>query len=294
MALALRVGQRLKGAKSHYELTRSLNVLVKTSAPERKRFLKCEYDSYMRPAISSCTSLRAMLDIVGDPAGFENETKNEPPCLVFEWMDSTLADISPKDYLKNHALYKAIFKAGLESLAVLGDQKIVHTDLKPENILLSNLSSPIPIATIGDLGLGTHSFSNRIISCSLQSSDRRRLQRMAGSAIRHACTRDLERYGCSHRPDVWSLAATVLVWLKPGILGLAGVKDNLWPSLWCMAKIMGLFPGWTALPASTESIRKEAVAAKHLLEARDPERPEEMYMNVHPLDDELQTLGISD
>lgn len=100
--------------------------------------------------------------------------------------------------------------------------------------------------------------------------------------------------GCSHRSDVWSLAATVLVWLKPGILGFAGAKDDLWPSLWCMTKIMGLFPGWTALPARTETIRKEAIAAKLLLDTRDLDRPKEMYMNVHPLDDELQTMSISD
>lgn len=125
MALALRVGQRLRGAKGHYELTRSLlpgahkstvfqakvlpvygdsvpeawfvtftshdnqsllanhlaSVLIKTSAPERRRFLKCEYDCYMRPAISSCASLRAMHDIAGDPADLEIETKNEAPCL---------------------------------------------------------------------------------------------------------------------------------------------------------------------------------------------------------------------
>ena len=99
--------------------------------------------------------------------------------------------------------------------------------------------------------------------------------------------------GCSHRSDVWSLATTVLVWMKPGILGTAGIKDDFWPSIWCPTKLMGVFPGWTGLLTPTTPMRRNIGIAKLLLVEPDPDRPEEPYFEVSPLDDELRALHIS-
>lgn len=83
--------------------------------------------------------------------------------------------------------------------------------------------------------------------------------------------------------------------MKPGILGTAGIRDGLWPSLWCMAKLLGVFFGWACRSGATtviekeleEVIHSEMETAKILLEEPDPDRPEEPYMNVSPLDDAL-------
>ena len=56
--------------------------------------LNGEYNAYMRPAIASCASIRAMFDIVGNPADLDNPATESPPYLVFEWMDDTLSQLS--------------------------------------------------------------------------------------------------------------------------------------------------------------------------------------------------------
>lgn len=81
---------------------------------------------------------------------------SEPPCLVFEWMDQTLAEIPPKDHFQNDALYKAVFEAGLNALAALHDENLIHADLKPNNILISGIESHKPIARKGDLGVSMY------------------------------------------------------------------------------------------------------------------------------------------
>lgn len=83
-----------------------------------------------------------MCDIVGEPRDLGTDAENSPPCLVFEWMDQTLRELSPADHQHNTALFKAIFEAGLNSLATLADQKLVHKvqywDLLPSWRLLSS------------------------------------------------------------------------------------------------------------------------------------------------------------
>ncbi|KAH9224390.1 kinase-like domain-containing protein [Leptodontidium sp. 2 PMI_412] len=217
-------------------------VLIKTATKERKKFLKQEYDSHCRLAISSSPFIRKMYDIVGDVEDFDDRSQNHTPCLVFEWMDQTLADIPVKDHLRNDALQRAIFEAGLAGLAALHEENLVHTDIKPENILVSGLENLRPTAKIGDLGLTATDGFNKY---QVQPFAMRAPEVWRG-------------YGCSHRSDVWSLAAAVLAWAKPGTLGVAA-----------------------------------AIAAKDLLEAKVPDRPDEQYIKVRSLDEELQSVNIS-
>lgn len=105
------------------------SVLIKTATKERKKFLKQEYDSHCRLAISSSPFIRKIYDIVGDVEDFDDRSQNHTPCLVFEWMDQTLADIPVKDHLRNDALQRAIFEAVLAGLAALHEENLVHTGM---------------------------------------------------------------------------------------------------------------------------------------------------------------------
>jgi hypothetical protein len=68
-----------------------------------------------------------MCDIIGNYEDLENDTENDPPYLVL--MDHALEELSPKNQLQNDALHKAIFEAGLTSLAALHEEKLVHTGM---------------------------------------------------------------------------------------------------------------------------------------------------------------------
>lgn len=68
-----------------------------------------------------------MFDIIGDPRDLGSDSTSPLPCLVFEWMDHTFQNLSPSDHRQNTALFRAVFKAGLNTLATLGDQKLVDT-----------------------------------------------------------------------------------------------------------------------------------------------------------------------
>lgn len=102
------------------------------------------------------------------------------------------------------------------------------------------------------------------------SSGSRRFRQVENATICYACTRGWQGYGCSHRSDVWSLAATVLVWMKPGILGTHGIQVGMWPEIWCMPKLMGLFPAWTGLPAATPAIQEDVVLCKLMAKNKSP------------------------
>ncbi|KAL5317731.1 hypothetical protein ACEPPN_014829 [Leptodophora sp. 'Broadleaf-Isolate-01'] len=165
-------------------------------------------------------------------------------------MDQTLADIPVKDHLRNDALQRAIFEAVLAGLAALHEENLVHTDIKPENILVSGLENLRPTAKIGDLGLTATDGFNKY---QVQPFAMRAPEVWRG-------------YGCSHRSDVWSLAAAVLAWARPGTLGVA---------------------------ATSRMNETAAIAAKDLLEAKVPDRPDEQYIKVRSLDEELQSVNIS-
>ncbi|CZS95451.1 hypothetical protein WAI453_011374 [Rhynchosporium graminicola] len=284
----LQVAQTITGSKGSYELTRAIvngvhrsrvfkakilygtdsvlhgsHVLIKTTTPERRKFLSQEHDVYCKPAISSSPFVRKLYDKISDP-----------PCLVLEWMDQTLAEVPPETQFRNDALYKAIFEAGLHAVTALYDENLVHADLKPDNILISDITSPEPTVKIGDLGAAVeHGFNE---------------YQVQPYAMR--APEVWQEYRCTHRSEVWSLAATVLAWAKPGILGTPGIKDGVWPDLSCIAKLMRAFPKWAALPATSRMNELTWDCAKALSNARDPERPSQYYIEAPSLEKELQSF----
>lgn len=92
---------------------------------------------------------------------------------------------------------------------------------------------------------------------------------------------------CVHRSQVWALAATLLCWIKPGILGTAGSPGSLYREGWCIAKLMRLFPGWTGPPIEDAVRQSEFELGKALIEGSEP-----AITDVLSLEDEMQTMGI--
>ena len=50
--------------------------------------------------------------------------------------------------------------------------------------------------------------------------------------------------GCVHAAEAWALAAILLDWMKPGILGRISNSLLLLDNPWCIAELMRPLPGW--------------------------------------------------
>ncbi|ODH35395.1 hypothetical protein ACO22_02918 [Paracoccidioides brasiliensis] len=57
---------------------------------------------------------------------------------------------------------------------------------------------------------------------------------------------------CTQPSQVWALAAMLLCWMKPGILGTGGCPTPMIRESWCIAKLMRLFPSWTVPPLDND------------------------------------------
>lgn len=71
---------------------------------------------------------------------------------------------------------------------------------------------------------------------------------------------------CTEPSQVWALAAMLLCWIKPGVLGTPGCPMPLLNETWCIAKLMRLFPSWTIPPLEDENRQNEFNLAKTLNE----------------------------
>jgi serine/threonine protein kinase len=56
---------------------------------------------------------------------------------------------------------------------------------------------------------------------------------------------------CAEPSQIWAVAAMLLCWIRPGVLGVWNSPNPLINEAWCMAKIKRLFPHWN-LPSSDE------------------------------------------
>lgn len=63
-------------------------------------------------------------------------------------------------------------------------------------------------------------------------------------AICYARPRSLSGTGLHQTSQVWAVAAMLLVWIKPGVLGVGDSPHWLVNEPWSMAKIKRLFPNW--------------------------------------------------
>ncbi|KAL8755990.1 MAG: hypothetical protein Q9184_004638 [Pyrenodesmia sp. 2 TL-2023] len=90
---------------------------------------------------------------------------------------------------------------------------------------------------------------------------------------------------CTEKSQVWAVAATVLCWIKPGVLG--NCPYPFIGEAWCMAKIMRLFPDWE-LPAS-DTIKRETLQVA-LDSARQLKEEVEELNGISPLEEELNQV----
>nr|POE78632.1 hypothetical protein CFP56_62883 [Quercus suber] len=55
---------------------------------------------------------------------------------------------------------------------------------------------------------------------------------------------------CRHQSETWALAAMLLVWMNPRLLGTSGLENYfMLATVWSIAKLMQLFPGWRGPPS---------------------------------------------
>lgn len=94
---------------------------------------------------------------------------------------------------------------------------------------------------------------------------------------------------CAEPSQVWAIAAMLLCWIKPGVLGAWDSPLHLVNAAWSMAKIQRLFPHWN-IPASNEVdgniLKAEVDAAKSFAK----EAPE--LQAIMPFDEETLKVEI--
>jgi hypothetical protein len=110
--------------------------VIKTAATEgQKMCLRREYHNYGFSEIASSPVIRALRDTV-----WSNEERDNPSCLVFEWMDQDLESVIAPKFRGSEILPKVVSKAVLSALSVLKTLGAVHTGRGFNVILILVLS----------------------------------------------------------------------------------------------------------------------------------------------------------
>ncbi|KAF1950008.1 kinase-like protein [Byssothecium circinans] len=196
--------------------------IIKNASPDDETAtenLSRERQTYLLPGVASATCFRQMYEVL------------DKHTIALEWLDTTLADVKYQPDMRTYALIKAVIKEALASCAVLASQQYVNTDYKPANILLSSIETGRVIAKVGDLGLvvpAGHLFN-------AQPYAMRAPEVFLGQA-------------CTQPSQVWAVAAMLLCWIKPRVLGVGDSPHPFINEPWCMAKIKRLFPNWYIPP----------------------------------------------
>ena len=98
-----------------------------------------EYEIYEGPGpVKTNPFIRKLHDVIGPwemveergRAGFD-KTSEDPPCLVFEWMEHTLWNVRAEQYREKSVLPKIIARSVLEALDVFASANAMHTGLLP-------------------------------------------------------------------------------------------------------------------------------------------------------------------
>ena len=110
----------------------SFSAVVKSDTHRTKIALRRERHNYTLPEISSSRYIRALYDVSGsdpiDVQKLDGSAEEEPPCLIFEWMEHDLRSVHSDQYRQNSDLPKNIAKSVLSALHVIGSQyKATHT-----------------------------------------------------------------------------------------------------------------------------------------------------------------------
>ena len=92
---------------------------------------------------------------------------------------------------------------------------------------------------------------------------------------------------CTEPSQVWAVAAMLLCWIKPGVLGVWDSPHPLLNEAWSMAKIQRLFPHWEIPPPEIvkDDILKAAVDCARSLCKKTPE-----LLAILPLDEETKRV----
>ena len=94
-----------------------------------------EYEIYEGPGpVKTSHFIRKLHDVVGPWEMIEergraafDRVSEDPPCLVFEWMDHVLWDVRSEPYRETPVLSKAIARSVLQALDLFTSANAVHT-----------------------------------------------------------------------------------------------------------------------------------------------------------------------
>jgi serine/threonine protein kinase len=92
---------------------------------------------------------------------------------------------------------------------------------------------------------------------------------------------------CTGQSQVWAVAAMLLCWIKPNVLGNADSPHPLVDAAWCMAKINRLFPDWDfPTPDEVEGpvLQAAVKAAKRMSQEDSP------MQAILPIKEEMQKV----
>ncbi|KAB8356516.1 hypothetical protein FH972_024099 [Carpinus fangiana] len=237
--------------------------------------LEREYDIYSMHNVASKSCFRDLYDVIGGNlnagAGIEG--------LVFEWMDCTLANLSPKKYQRNPVIIKAIVDAVLHGLIALEMGKLISNPTAYCS-LVSTLSILLPKWAIWAL---VRPCNPRQLGTCLQILVLPDGYRGAAQPFAMRAPEVYMGLGCIHRSSIWALAATLFCWVRPGVLGAANSQIPFSNEAWCIVKLRRLFPNWVVPPIEDDVCRCEFELADALIEESTPR-----VLEVSSLEEELE------
>ncbi|KAJ6118792.1 hypothetical protein N7471_013412 [Penicillium samsonianum] len=219
-----------------------------------------EVKIYGLPGVASAECFRKMYEKIDDST------------IALEWLDTTLAEVEYHPDMRIYSIIKSVLKAAFTSCVVLEDHKHVNTDYKPANILLSNIDTDRVIAKVGDLGL--------VVPVGELLNAQPFAMRAPEVFLGEACTEPSQ---------VWAVAAMLLCWIKPGVLGAWDSPHPLINEAWSMAKIQRLFPHWEipTLEMVKGDTLKVAVNSAQSLSTEVPE-----LQAILPFDEETKKVDM--
>ncbi|KAL7626844.1 hypothetical protein AAE478_003618 [Parahypoxylon ruwenzoriense] len=94
---------------------------------------------------------------------------------------------------------------------------------------------------------------------------------------------------CTEPSQVWAVAAMLLFWIKPGVLGSRDSPHFLLDGSWSMAKIKRLFPDWN-IPAPDQAEGPSLQAAVKSARRMSEEEPE--LQAILPFEEETRKVMI--
>ncbi|KAG4442867.1 hypothetical protein IFR05_001663 [Cadophora sp. M221] len=91
-----------------------------------------ELHNYTLDSIAQSPFVRSMIDFIGHDEPSSCKGFQQPKCMVFEWMDTDLWQLSSKPFRSGSGLPRMVARSLLEALAVFDGEDEVHTDLNSE------------------------------------------------------------------------------------------------------------------------------------------------------------------